>query len=92
MHADDNDPVTETVFELAQLLDDAQAVDAAERPEIEDDHAPAQVAQRQWRVRVDPSTGALQFRRAHTPGRGRRHAMTIIARVDLETPVSGCLI
>ena len=92
VHADDHQPVSESLLEIAQLLDDAEAVDAAERPEIEDHNASAQVAQRQWRVRVDPSTGALQFRRTHTPGRRRRHAATIIARVGTGTPISGCLI
>ena len=38
VHADDHETIPESLLERPQLLDDAQAVDAAERPEIE--HAP----------------------------------------------------
>ena len=47
VHADDDQPVAETLLERPQLLHDAQAVDAAERPEIEQHDAPTKLTQRE---------------------------------------------
>ena len=55
VHADHHQAIPESLLERAQLLDDAKAVDAAERPEIEHHHATAKVAQRERMVRVDPA-------------------------------------
>ena len=43
VHPDDDDLVAVRLLELAQLVEDVQAVDAAEGPEVEDDDLAAQV-------------------------------------------------
>ena len=80
MHADHHETVAEALLERAQLLDDAQAVDAAEGPEIEHHDPPAQVAQRQWPGGVDPSTGTTELGCAHTSD-GGRHVAVIMPRL-----------
>ena len=65
VHADHDQTIAEPFFERSQLLNNAQAVDAAERPEIEHDHAPAKVFQRQRSLRVDPAAGAMKLRCAN---------------------------
>jgi hypothetical protein len=67
VHSDDHETVPESPLEVTQFLDDAQAVDAAEGPEIEHHYASAQVAQGQGDVRVDPSAGATELWRAPAP-------------------------
>src|ERR1035441_541392 len=82
MDADDHEAVTEALLERSQLLDDPQAVDAAERPEIEHDDTAAEVAQREWMVGVDPSAGAAKLRCANA-SECRRHEGSIIPRGGL---------
>ena len=45
MDPDDHQDVAVLLLELAQLVQDVQAVDAAERPEVDDDDLAAQVGQ-----------------------------------------------
>ena len=52
VHADDHQHVAVLLLQLAQLVQDVQAVDAAERPEVEDDDLAAQVRQGQRRPPV----------------------------------------
>ncbi len=87
VHADHHEPVAETVLEVTQFLDDAETVDATERPEIEDHHTSAQLAQGERNVRVDPSAGAPEFGCAHAPGR-RRHDANIISRAAWESQLA----
>ena len=59
--ADDDEHVGVALLDLAQLVDDVQAVDAAERPEVEQHDAPAQPGQRQRLRGVDPAAGAVEL-------------------------------
>src|SRR5258708_21553089 len=54
MHADDDDFLGKGFLDAPQGRQDVHAIDAAERPEIENDEATAQLPQGQWRRRVEP--------------------------------------
>jgi hypothetical protein len=55
VHTDHHQAVAETLFQRTQFLDDVQAVDAAERPEVEQDHPAAQPGDGQRPVGVATS-------------------------------------
>ncbi|MNW52342.1 hypothetical protein D3C74_298580 [compost metagenome] len=73
--ADDDEVVAARLLELAQLVEDVQAVDAAERPEVEDDDPAAQVRERDVAAaRVEPAApdelGGADAGQAGVGGRG----------------------
>ena len=77
VHTDHHQAVAETLFQRTQLLDDVQAVDAAERPEVEQDHPAAQPGDGQRPVGVEPA-GAAQLGSAHAGcRRGPGHARIV---------------
>ena len=70
------------LLERAQLVEDVQAVDAAERPEVEQDHLAAQVREGEVPaagVEPCPTSPAGELRRAHPrpPGGGRGHRLIV---------------
>jgi hypothetical protein len=72
VHPDHDQLVGVLLLHRAQLVEDVQAVHAAERPEVEEYEASAQVAQRERAVGVQPAA-ADQLGRADT-GRSGVHA------------------
>jgi hypothetical protein len=59
VHADDDEHVGVPLLDRAQLVDDVQAVDAAEGPEVEQDDPAAQVGEGQAPpARVEPPAPA----------------------------------
>ena len=66
VHADHDQLVGVLLLQRAQLVEDVQAVDAAEGPEVEQHEAAAQVAQRD----VAPSVFSQPGRAARGPGHG----------------------
>ena len=67
VHADDDQLLGEPLLQRPQLVDDVQAVDAAEGPEVEQHEAAAQVAQGDGAVGVQPGPAASSG--ARTRGR-----------------------
>ena len=66
VHADDHQHVGVPGLQRAQLVDDVQAVGAAERPEVEQDDPAAQAGQAQLPAAgVEPAAGAAQLRCPH---------------------------
>jgi hypothetical protein len=65
VHADRHQHVRVTLLQVAELVEDVQAVDAAERPEVEQHDLPAQPGERELRAAgVEPAPPA-QLRRPH---------------------------
>ena len=66
--ADDDQLIGVRLLDRAQLVEDVQAVDAAERPEVEQHEAAAQVAEVEGRGGVEPAaTGELGGTDTHLP-------------------------
>ena len=76
VHADHDQLVGEPLLQRPQLVDDVQAVDAAEGPEVEQHEAAAQVAQRDVARRCSARPG----RAARGPGRGAGAHRAILPR------------
>jgi hypothetical protein len=55
MDADDNEGVPKTLFKGPELFKDVEAVDAAERPEVEEDYLAPQGSEREILPGVDPT-------------------------------------
>ena len=70
MDADDDQFVGVFLFEIGQLRQGVHAVNAAERPEIEEDDLAAQVLQMDRAGGVQPGHAAIQFRCETTEFRG----------------------
>ena len=90
VHADHHEALAEPLLERAQLLDDAKAVDAAERPEIEHHHASPKVTKRERVVGVEPPPGTTELRRADPPDCGR-HDESIISRRGVRPRTRGVI-
>lgn len=61
MHADDDQLFRIFLLEVFQVRQDVHAVDAAVRPEVEDDDLAPQILQRDWTRRVQPFNAAVQL-------------------------------
>jgi hypothetical protein len=69
VHADHDELAWECVFETTQCLERMEAIDAAERPEVEDDQTPAQLRELQRSIDVQPrDAGHVEVRRADRHG------------------------
>lgn len=78
VHADDDEHVPVAVVQRAQLLEDMQAVDAAERPEVEQYDLAAEIRPGEsGTAGVEPATGAGEFRRAHPWASNCRHRFSL---------------
>src|SRR5450756_931699 len=65
VHPDDDEDVAVLLLEPAQLVQDMQAVDAAEGPEVEQDDLAAQVGQREVTAAGVQPAASEQLRRAN---------------------------
>jgi hypothetical protein len=65
--ADHDEGVTETLFEGPELFENVEAVDAAERPEVQEDDLTPQGLQGEVVPRVDPTSTPDQLRRPDPP-------------------------
>jgi hypothetical protein len=71
MHAQHDDRLArEALFDAPQDRDDVHAVDAAVRPEVEDDELTAELAQRERPVRVQPREVGVELGRAYDEVQG----------------------
>ena len=68
MHPDDHEHVRVLALELAQLVQDVQAVDAAERPEVEEHKTASEVSEAERSGSVEPAAaGELGGTDTHLP-------------------------
>ncbi len=69
VHADHHERVPVPLLQLTQLVDDVQAVDAGERPEVEQHHASAQAGEGvPGAARVEPAALPRELGRPHACG------------------------
>ena len=74
VHADDHHGVAVLLLQLPELVQDMEAVDAAEGPEVQHHDLSAKIAERQFLTTgVEPTTCADQFRGAYTCTRSHAH-------------------